>query len=106
MRVDVSSRLQGQVRATYVEGNRRIPESLILEPLREEYYYEASYYPYFFGQCIAFIIYVLCPSPSFRSWGTLGEVVATCAVQYITFTTFNFLLNPFCLLQFIFQMLT
>jgi len=40
VRVDVSSRLQGQVRATYVEGNRRIPESLILEPLREEYYYE------------------------------------------------------------------
>lgn len=42
VRVDVSSRLQGQVRASYVEIRRSIPDSLVLEPLREEYYYEAS----------------------------------------------------------------
>jgi hypothetical protein len=40
VRVDVSSRLQGQVRASLVETGRSLPDSLVLEPLREEYYYE------------------------------------------------------------------
>jgi hypothetical protein len=40
VRVDVSSRLQGQVCASLVETGRSLPDSLVLEPLREEYYYE------------------------------------------------------------------
>ncbi|KAG0591713.1 hypothetical protein KC19_1G195600 [Ceratodon purpureus] len=41
VRVDVSSRLRGEVRASYVEKpDRRISNSLVLEPLREENYYE------------------------------------------------------------------
>lgn len=40
VRVDVSSRLPGQIRASYVEGPRRVSDSLVLEPLREENYYE------------------------------------------------------------------
>ncbi len=40
--MDVSSRLQGQVRASLVETGRSLPDSLVLEPLREEYYYEVS----------------------------------------------------------------
>jgi hypothetical protein len=42
VRVDVSSRLQGQVRASLVETGHSLPDSLVLEPLREEYYYEVS----------------------------------------------------------------
>lgn len=38
--------------------------------------------------------YVLCPSPPFRSWGTLGEVVAICAVQFIIFNNFQFSTEP------------
>lgn len=40
--MDVSSRLAGQVRASYVEGPRRISDGLVLEPRQEENYYEAS----------------------------------------------------------------
>lgn len=40
VRVDVSARLQGQVQATLTENRRRLSEPLILEPLREEYYFE------------------------------------------------------------------
>ncbi|KAG0629225.1 hypothetical protein M758_1G086800 [Ceratodon purpureus] len=40
VRVDVSSRLPGEIRASYIEGPRRISGSLVLEPLREENYYE------------------------------------------------------------------
>jgi len=40
VRVDVSSRLAGQVRASYVEGPRRISDALVLEPRQEENYYE------------------------------------------------------------------
>jgi hypothetical protein len=40
VRVDVSSRLPGQIRASYIEGPRRVSDSLVLEPLREENYYE------------------------------------------------------------------
>lgn len=40
VRVDVSSRMPGQIRASYVEGPRRTLDGLVLEPLREENYYE------------------------------------------------------------------
>lgn len=43
VRVDVSSRMPGQIRASYVEGPRRTLDGLVLEPLREENYYEASH---------------------------------------------------------------
>jgi hypothetical protein len=40
VRVDVSARLHGQVRAVAVETRKYYSDALILEPLREEYYYE------------------------------------------------------------------
>lgn len=40
VRVDVSARLHGQVQATLTENRRSLSEPLILEPLREEYYFE------------------------------------------------------------------
>ncbi|KAH9560826.1 hypothetical protein CY35_06G127600 [Sphagnum magellanicum] len=40
VRVDVNSRLQGQVCASLVETGCSLPDSLVLEPLQEEYYYE------------------------------------------------------------------
>ncbi|OAE29547.1 hypothetical protein AXG93_702s1000 [Marchantia polymorpha subsp. ruderalis] len=40
VRVDVSARLHGQVRAIAVETRRTLPDALVLEPLREEFYYE------------------------------------------------------------------
>ncbi|KAL3679885.1 hypothetical protein R1sor_022841 [Riccia sorocarpa] len=40
VRVDVSARLHGQVRAVAVETRRTLSEALVLEPLREEFYYE------------------------------------------------------------------
>uniref|UniRef100_A0A0D6QXM7 ER membrane protein complex subunit 7 beta-sandwich domain-containing protein n=1 Tax=Araucaria cunninghamii TaxID=56994 RepID=A0A0D6QXM7_ARACU len=39
VRVDVSARLHGKVQA-YQTENRRLLNELVLEPLREEYYYE------------------------------------------------------------------
>ena len=44
--MDVSSRLPGQIRASNLEGPRRVSDALVLEPLREENYYEVS--PWFF----------------------------------------------------------
>lgn len=44
VRVDVSSRVPGKIRASYVEGPRRISDSLVLEPRQEENYYEAFLY--------------------------------------------------------------
>jgi hypothetical protein len=46
--VDVSSRLQGQVCASLVESGCSLPDSLVLEPLQEEYYYEVSCSPFHF----------------------------------------------------------
>lgn len=40
VRVDVSARLHGQVRALAVETRRYYSDALILEPMREEGYYE------------------------------------------------------------------
>ncbi|KAL2613185.1 hypothetical protein R1flu_024877 [Riccia fluitans] len=40
VRVDVSARLLGQVRAVAVETRRTLSDALVLEPLREELYYE------------------------------------------------------------------
>jgi hypothetical protein len=40
VRVDVSSRLAGQIRASYVEGPHRVSDALVLEPRQEENYYE------------------------------------------------------------------
>jgi hypothetical protein len=40
VRVDVSSRLAGKIRASYTEGPRRISDSLVIEPRHEETYYE------------------------------------------------------------------
>lgn len=40
MRVDVSARLHGQVRALAVETRRYYSDVLVLEPMREEVYYE------------------------------------------------------------------
>lgn len=40
VRVDVSARLNGQIQATLTETRRILSEPLILEPLREEIYFE------------------------------------------------------------------
>ncbi|KAJ7556335.1 hypothetical protein O6H91_05G078900 [Diphasiastrum complanatum] len=40
VRVDVSARLHGQVRASLIETGRVLSDALILEPLKEEQYFE------------------------------------------------------------------